>query len=166
MANNTRRLTNRQLTQAALFIALMAIGANLTSFITIGSVPLTFQTAVAILAGIILGRKVGTFAMIGYLIIGLIGAPVFSGFHGGLQSVALPTFGFLLSFIPTAYFVGLTYEKMNNQSFYTFMFASFIGLLINYAIGIIYLYFYSIYALEVAEPSFIAITLSMIPFFN
>src|SRR5690554_7034323 len=82
-----RTFTNIKLTKAAMFTALMAIGANLTAFITIGSVPLTFQTAIAILCGIILGKRDGFLSMVGYVFVGLAGIPVFAGFQGGVQMI-------------------------------------------------------------------------------
>src|SRR5690554_2367858 len=102
-----RMFTNNELTRASMLIALMAISANITAFITIGSVPLTFQTAIAILSGMILGKKIALFAMLGYVFIGLIGIPVFAGFQGGVQMIAMPTFGFIVSFVVIAFFVGV-----------------------------------------------------------
>nr|WP_175476200.1 biotin transporter BioY [Evansella caseinilytica] len=154
-----------ELTKGAMFIALMAIGANLTAFITIGAVPLTFQTVIAILAGVVLGRKTGTFSMIGYAIVGLVGAPVFAGFEGGLHIITRPTFGFILSFIAIAFVVGSIVNRAKAPSFGMFLFASYIGLLINYGIGVPYLYYYSTIVLSSADVSFSAIALSMGPFF-
>lgn len=108
---STTKFRINDLTKGAMFIALMAIGANLTAFITIGSVPLTFQSVIAILAGILLGKRLGAFSLIGYIMVGLIGAPVFAGFTGGFQVFASPTFGFLLSFVAIAYVAGSVVEK-------------------------------------------------------
>ncbi|UCZ52525.1 biotin transporter BioY [Bacillus shivajii] len=154
-----------ELTKAAMFIALMAIGANLTAFITVGAVPLTFQTIIAILAGVLLGKKVGTFAMIGYAIVGLIGVPVFAGFQGGLHIVGQATFGFILSFIVLAYVVGFIIEKFNKPSLPVYITACFIGLLINYGIGVPYLYLYTVNVLGVNDVTLLATSIGMGPFF-
>lgn len=143
----------------------MAIGANLTAMITIGTVPLTFQTVIAILAGILLGKRLAAFAMTGYLIIGLIGVPVFAGFSGGFQIIASPTFGFLLSFIILAYAAGLIVEQTQKPRLIHFFVASFIGLILNYSIGVPYLYFHSQVILGLSDVQFTPIAIGMAPFF-
>ncbi|WP_413378702.1 biotin transporter BioY [Alkalihalobacillus sp. 1P02AB] len=124
-----------------MFAALMAIGANLTAMIVIGGVPITLQTFFAILAGALLGSKRGTYAILVYLIVGLVGFPVFAQFHGGLAILLRPTFGFLLSFLLVAYCTGKWIEKSKNKTLSTFIIACFIGLIITYVIGTNYMYF-------------------------
>ncbi|MDG5790192.1 biotin transporter BioY [Evansella sp. AB-P1] len=156
------------LTKAAMFIALMAIGANLTAFIMIGVVPLTFQTVIAILAGVLLGKKIGTLSMTGYALVGLLGAPVFSRFQGGLHMVLNPTFGFILSFILLAFVVGWIIEKSretNGLSISTYFIACYIGLFINYVIGIFYMYFHAQYIIEATNVTLLVTATSMTPFF-
>ncbi|MBU9722109.1 MULTISPECIES: biotin transporter BioY [Bacillaceae] len=152
------------LTKAAMFIALMGIGANITAFITVGAVPLTFQTVIAILAGVLLGKKVGAFSMIGYTIIGLIGVPVFAGFQGGMHNFLSPTFGFVLSFIILAFFVGWILEIVK-PSILMYLFACYIGLIINYAIGVPYLYLHQQFILNLDEVTFLSTSVIMAPFF-
>ncbi|MBU9712577.1 biotin transporter BioY [Evansella tamaricis] len=153
------------LTKAAMFIALMGIGANLTAFITIGIVPLTFQTVIAILAGVILGKKVGTFSMLGYTIVGLIGAPVFSGFQGGMHNLVSPTFGFILSFIALTFVVGFIIEKTEKPSLIIYVFASYMGLVINYLIGVPYLFAHQKFILEIPDVTLLTTSILMAPFF-
>ncbi|KAF0821696.1 hypothetical protein ABE29_06425 [Cytobacillus firmus] len=62
------------LTLAGMFVALMAVGANITSFVpflVIGGVPITLQTFFAILAGAILGSRLGAITMAVYVFAGL-----------------------------------------------------------------------------------------------
>jgi len=162
--SNTKHFQIIDLTKGAMFIALMAIGANLAAFISIGTIPLTFQTSIAILAGILLGKRLAAFSMIGYLLIGLIGVPVFAGFSGGLHIIASPTLGFLLSFIFLAYYVGLIVEKAKFRNAFTMYKACYAGLFINYFIGVPYIYFHSSYILGL-DVSFSAIVMGMIAFF-
>ncbi|WP_018663802.1 biotin transporter BioY [Heyndrickxia acidiproducens] len=126
---------------AAIFVALMAIGSNITSivpFLVVGGVPITLQTFFAILAGAILGSRLGALSMAAYMIIGLLGAPVYARFSGGFQNVLSPTFGFIVSFIIAAYAVGKVIEKHNHLSAY--FTAAIIGLIINYLIGTNWMY--------------------------
>src|SRR5699024_10272043 len=78
--------------------------------------------------------------MIVYLFIGLAGVPVFAGFKGGLSTVLSPTFGFIISFIFTAYVTGKIIESKNKPTLITFLIASIIGLVFNYMIGTNYMY--------------------------
>lgn len=137
------------ITMIALFVAFMAVGANVTSFLVIGGVPVTLQTFFAILAGLLLGRRLGSFAMIVYMLVGFIGIPVFAGISGGMIIITKPSFGFILSFIFTAIIVGLIAEK--KQTIPTFVFSAFIGLFVNYIIGTTWMYM--AYKLWYAAPA-------------
>ncbi|KIL49979.1 biotin transporter BioY [Jeotgalibacillus soli] len=126
---------------ASMFAALMAIGANIISiipFFVIGGVPITLQTIVCILAGLLLGKKWGPIAMVIYLMIGIAGMPVFAQWFGGIGIIIRPTFGFLLSYILVAWVVGIVTEK--NNSFAMLLAASFIGTAINYGVGTNWMY--------------------------
>ncbi|MBT2644216.1 biotin transporter BioY [Bacillus sp. ISL-41] len=130
------------LTLASMFVGLMAIGANITSFVpfmVVGGVPITLQTFFAILAGIILGSRLGAISMTVYALVGLVGVPVFAKFGAGVSTFISPTFGFILSFILTAYVAGKVVEK--NRTLSAFIIASLIGLVINYVFGTNWMYF-------------------------
>jgi biotin transport system substrate-specific component len=130
------------LTLAAMFVALMAFGSNITSivpFMVVGGVPITLQTFFAILAGAVLGSRLGAISMVVYALVGLVGVPVFAQFGAGFGTLVSPTFGFILSFIFTAYAVGKIVEKKRTVA--TFIIASLIGLAINYIIGTNWMYF-------------------------
>ncbi|RNF39052.1 biotin transporter BioY [Planococcus salinus] len=144
-ANHTRTL---KLVHIAMFSALMAIGANISAFLIIGGVPITLQTFFAILAGILLGSRMGAFAMIVYTFIGLAGAPVFAQFSGGMDTLISPTFGFVISFILLAYAVGFIAEKFLSRK--GFIAAALAGLFINYFVGTNWMY--AAYKLWFAAP--------------
>lgn len=131
----------------AVFVCLMAIGANITVWFPIlsvpiggATVPLSLQTFFAILAGYILGHKLGSFAMIVYTFIGLAGVPVFAGLSAGPMALISPTGGFIISFIFVAYIVGKIVSSNDNVSIPNYTLAAFIGLIINYVIGVTYMY--------------------------
>src|SRR3954449_1171638 len=107
------------LTLAGMFVALMAIGANITTFVpflVVGGVPITLQTFFAILAGLVLGSRLGVITTSVYAFIGLVGIPVFAQFGAGLGHLFKPTFGFILSYILVAYIVGKMVEKKKKVS--------------------------------------------------
>src|SRR5690625_785030 len=127
------------ITFGAIFVVLMMIGANIVYWIPAlkityagGEVPLTLQTFFAILAGLLLGKKLGAFSIIVYIAIGICGVPVFSEMKSGPMQLLLPTGGFLLSFILVAYVAGLIVEKSHKQSIHVYMFATLTGLIVNY----------------------------------
>lgn len=139
------------LVYSGMFAALMMIGANITAFapfLTVGGVPITLQTFFAILAGLILGSRLGAISMTVYMFLGLAGAPVFAKFSGGFGSIISPTFGFIVSFIFLAYVVGKIVEK--NGSLRSYIVAALVGFVINYAIGTNWMYF--AYKLWAAAP--------------
>ena len=133
--NHSRTLT---LVHIAMFSALMAIGANISSFLIVGGVPITLQTFFAILAGLLLGKRLGAASMIVYALIGLAGAPVFSRFSGGMDTVISPTFGFIVSFVFAAYAAGWIASKMPSKK--GFILAALIGTTINYLVGTNWMY--------------------------
>ncbi|WP_342513721.1 biotin transporter BioY [Sporosarcina sp. FSL K6-1522] len=124
------------LVYSAMFAALMMIGANITAFVpflVVGGVPITLQTFFAILAGLLLGSRLGAIAMTVYMCIGLVGAPVFAKFSGGFGSILSPTFGFIVSFILTAYIAGKIIEK--NGKLHSYIVAALVAMVVNYVIG-------------------------------
>jgi biotin transport system substrate-specific component len=131
------KLSTRDLIITSLFTALTAIGAFIS--IPIGPVPITLQSLFVILSGLILGSKLGMLSQIAYVLLGLVGLPVFSGGSGGLGSIFHPTFGFLIGFIIAAYIVGKISEK--NKSIIVIAFAVILGSIIIYVIGVPYFYF-------------------------
>src|SRR3954454_17730774 len=137
-----RKLRALDLTLAAMFVALMAIGANISTiapFLHVGGVPITLQTFFAILAGAILGSRLGSIAMIVYMLVGLVGVPVFADFTGGLAIIIRPTFGFIISYIFAAFIIGKMVER--NKSLPAFIIASLIGMAVNYLFGTNWMYF-------------------------
>ena len=91
--------------ECAIFVALMAV-CTLFVQIPFYPVPLTFQTVISVLAGLLLGKKKGMVSMACYCLLGLIGAPIFSGFSGGVYCVLKPTFGYIVGFIFSAFVAG------------------------------------------------------------
>ncbi|WP_158737797.1 biotin transporter BioY [Alteribacillus sp. YIM 98480] len=145
------KLKSLDIVSAALFAALMGIGANITAYLVIGGVPITLQPIIAILAGALLGSRLGALSMIIYMLIGLVGMPVFAEFSGGFRALVSPTFGFILSFILSAYVTGKIIERKQNPSMAVFFIAAFTGLAINYLLGTNYMYYAYLWIAEAPE---------------
>ena len=69
-------------------------------------VPVTAQTFVVILAGLILGSTFGSLSMLMYLFTGLAGLPFFSGSVAGLAILKSPTIGYIIGFFLAAQIIG------------------------------------------------------------
>ena len=81
----SRKMKTLDMTTIAVMAALICVAGPLT--IPAGPIPLSLATFAVYLAGSVLGRKKGTIAVGLYLLIGIIGVPVFSGFSGGFQKL-------------------------------------------------------------------------------
>ncbi|MGL5717635.1 MAG: biotin transporter BioY [Paraclostridium sp.] len=127
----------KNLTLVALFAALTAIGAFIQ--IPIPYVPFTLQYMFCAFAGILLGSKLGMLSQLLYVVIGLIGIPVFTQ-GGGLAYIFKPTFGYLIGFIVAAYVIGKIVESQREVTVKNLLIASMIGLFFIYIIGVPYLY--------------------------
>lgn len=120
--------------ECAIFVALMPI-CTLFVQIPFYPVPLTFQTVISVLAGLLLGKKKGMISMACYCLLGLVGVPVFSGFSGGIYSVLKPTFGYILGFIASAFVAGYI---GGNGGFARCMAGALVAVAVNYIFGISY----------------------------
>lgn len=126
------RIKLRMMIVTALFAAIIGILAQIT--IPLPLVPITGQTLAIGLAATILGAKFGTISVILYILIGAAGIPVFAEMSAGLSVIVGPTGGFLVGFIPTAYFIGWMLEK-TAYSFKYAMIANTVGMLITLSLG-------------------------------
>jgi Uncharacterized conserved protein len=106
----------RQMTLISLFAALTAVGGFIS--IPLYPVPLTLQTLFTLLAAMILGSVMGASSQIIYVLLGVIGLPVFAGFKAGIGILFGPTGGFLLGFIISAYIIGKIVELKKKRIFF------------------------------------------------
>ena len=103
----------KDMTLTAVTAALICIAGPLT--VAAGPVPLSLATFAVYLAGAVSGKKNGTIAVALYLLIGIIGVPVFSGFSGGFQKLAGVTGGYLAGYLPCAFLAGLGAERAEKK---------------------------------------------------
>ncbi|MDP2871683.1 MAG: biotin transporter BioY [Bacillota bacterium] len=123
----------------SLFAALTAVGALIR--LPLPPVPFTMQTLFVLLAGLLLGGKLGAASQLLYIAIGLAGVPVFAG-GGGPQYVLTPGFGYLIGFAAAAYVAGrLAWRNPGTACPLRGLFvASLAGTATCYAIGAPYLW--------------------------
>lgn len=129
------KLSTKEMCECSLFAVLIAIGAFIK--IPVSIVPITLQTLFVVMAAMILGPRKAVTSVLLYIIIGLLGIPVFAN-GGGLAYVLQPSFGYLLGFVLAAWFIGsLTKLKIG---FWKSLLISVAGMLIIYLLGMIYFY--------------------------
>ena len=137
----------------ALFVALMCILSPLS--IPIGLVPITLGNLVVLLAVYLLGLKDGMLSCFIYILMGVIGLPVFSNFTSGLGVLLGPTGGFIIGYIPLAIFAGLCSKKEKIKLRFLL---TMLGIVVSYLCGTIW---FSI----VTETNFVAsLVVCVVPF--
>lgn len=117
----------------AMFTAILAILAQVSIPLPSG-VPITLQTFAVALTGAVLGWKRGTISTVVYVLLGLVGVPVFAGFSGGPQVFVGYTGGFIWGFIVLAALCGAGASMKNKVLGYAVGLA---GLAVCHLLGII-----------------------------
>jgi len=130
-------LSARELSLVALFAALTGIGGFIR--IPIPYVPLTMQTLMVMFSGLMLGGRLGALSQLVYILVGLMGIPIFA--HGGGPGYVLqPTFGYLVGFVCGAYIIGTITERGDPLQRSLLFVALVAGTLAIYVPGITVLY--------------------------
>ncbi len=132
-----KKLLAVDIAEIAIFVALMVASAYIS--IPFYPVPLTFQTVIAVLAGLMLGWKKGATAMAVYLFTGFVCfIPVFSDHSlAGFAYAVKPTFGYIIGFIFSA-FVGGMISGDGKRPFWIYLVAALAAFSADYLIGIPY----------------------------
>ncbi|HJW76223.1 MAG TPA: biotin transporter BioY [Thermoleophilia bacterium] len=116
---------------AALFAALVAVG-GLFALPFWGPVPFTLQVFFVLLAGLVLGPRLGALAVALYLLLGLV-APVYAQGTSGIGVLFGPTGGYLFGFVAAAALAGVLAGRGGGRL--RLLLASVIALVPIYALG-------------------------------
>ena len=120
---------------SAAFIGLIALGGWIS--IPIGNVPVTLQTLFVLLAGVVMHRY-GAIPVALYVILGVLGLPLFHNGTTGIGILLGPTGGFLIGFVFAALVVGIAYETQSRAIHITGLLA---GTAVIYTFGVAWLMF-------------------------
>lgn len=135
-----RKSRTLRLVLIAIFVALIAVGAFIK--FPIGIVPVSMQCAMCVLCALILGAKDGVATIAIYLIMGLIGIPIFTA-GGGFTYVLQPTFGYLLGYIvavPVGAIVARGVHNTARPKLWRLLLGALTVLAILYTFGVFYMY--------------------------
>jgi len=159
------KMKTRDMTLIALFAVLNMIAGKIS--LTILAVPFTMQSIVCLLAGILLGARRAMLAQALYLLIGLIGLPVFAK-GGGFAYVLEPSFGFLIGMLLAGGLVGWIADRFDpthsELKIWQAMTANLSAQLLIYIFGIAYLYMIINFYFGKSTSVIQAIQIGMIPY--
>ncbi|WP_312642569.1 biotin transporter BioY [Hydrogenoanaerobacterium sp.] len=128
----TKTLTTKKMILCALFAALTAVLSQLA--IPFGPVPINLAMLSVFIAGGLLGAGVALLSQAVYVLLGVIGLPVFALLTGGPGIVFGPTGGYIVGYIAAAWLVGFISSK-TSKKYWQLVLAMAAGLILCYALG-------------------------------
>ena len=139
-------MNTKDIVYISLFASLTAVmGVFPPIHIPIINIPITAQSLGPMMAGSILGWKKGSISLLLFIVLISMGLPVLSGGRGGIHLLLGPSGGFILAWPIVALLIGIFSEIFfKNINFIKFfLIISFGGIVVNYLIGGVWLYFMS-----------------------
>ncbi|MCR1934811.1 biotin transporter BioY [Clostridium tepidum] len=120
-----KKLEIRDMIYSALFATIIAVSSYITIPLPISPVPITAQGLAVMLAGCVLSPVQAALSMVTFLLMGVIGIPVFSGGTAGIGVVLGKTGGYLIGYLIGVIIISLLVRK--NRSLVNMIIACFIG---------------------------------------
>lgn len=135
---NKSPFTVLDLTQIALLAAIICILGPLSLPLPFSEVPVSLSIFGIFLALIVGGLKDGSISILIYILLGLVGVPVFAGFTGGFAKLAGPTGGYIIGYLPMALVAGLFITLSKRKIAFTIL-GLILGLAVCYTFGSLWL---------------------------
>lgn len=151
---------------AVLFFCLLTmIFAQIRIPLPLTPVPFTLQVLAVFLCGYLLNSRLASMSLGLYLVLGMAGAPVFSGWGSGLSALMGPTGGYIAGFLPAVWAISYLSDK-NVLGKLNSIVTALAGLGIIYFFGVMNLLFYIYFVVNLrgAELITTAIQLGIFPF--
>ena len=105
----------KKMTFAALAAAMICILGPVSVPIPISPVPVSLGLFAIYVAVYVLGMRYGTYAVALYILLGLVGLPVFSGFTGGAAKLLGPTGGYIIGYVFSALIAGYFIDRFEGK---------------------------------------------------
>ena len=118
---------------------LTGLAAQIRIPLPFSPVPVTGQVFVVLLVGFTFGKKIGLGSQIFYAGLGGLGLPWFTGMAGGFMTLAGPTGGYILGFIPAVYLIGWLSQGREVKEWLSTLRIGLLGLSVIYLFGTVQL---------------------------
>lgn len=139
---STRIITSTENTTiiniATVMLAIFALAASAQLTIPLKPVPVTLQTAIVMIIGLSYTPSIALASTVGYIFIGMIGAPVFTNFDSGITKIMGPSGGYIIGFIFAATSMSYLRKSYGDSLLKTSLY-SILGTSIIYLCGITWL---------------------------
>jgi biotin transport system substrate-specific component len=132
--NRKKKQSIYELTTIGIMAAVLAVLGPLSIPLPFSPVPISFTNLAIYLTAFLLGYKKGTVSYLIYLLVGLAGIPVFSGFSSGFTKLAGPTGGYLIGFIFMVLISGYFMEHFHRKMI-TNIAGMILGTMVTYLFG-------------------------------
>ena len=135
---STRSLSVLQMALIGVMTAITCILGPLSIQIPGTPVPISFTNLAIYITLYVLGMKAGTISYLIYLLLGVVGLPIFSGFTGGPAKLAGPTGGYLIGFIFMALIAGFFIDRFPKK-YWLHVIGMVVGTAVCYLFGTVWL---------------------------
>lgn len=135
-----QKFTTQELTKMALLTTMICISAYIIIPLPFTPISLTAQTLVVNLIALLLTPGQAVFSITVYILLGLIGLPVFSGGMGGPAKLFGPTGGYLLAYLIAVALMSWLKGKRYSLVRYSAV-TIFVGMPVIYLLGSLYMMF-------------------------
>lgn len=106
----------RRVLHGALAVLFVAAAAHVAVPVPGTPVPVSLQDLAVLMVGVVLGPAGGASALVAYLFVGALGAPVFSNGHAGLPWLMGATGGYLLAYPAAAWVMGMSMRALRTAT--------------------------------------------------
>lgn len=154
----------KSIVRSGTFAALIAVVTIIFRYVQPFLVPFSLQPVVVMLAGCLLAPAEAMLAITVYLLVGLMGIPVFSSPpFAGVAYILKPSFGFLLGFIPAAGIMSWLL-KGRRRTLGWLVTVCLAGIIVYYLIGLPYLYITLVFYLHQPASLLRVLEIGLLPF--
>jgi biotin transport system substrate-specific component len=154
----------RHATLVLLFGALTALSAQIHWYLPGNPVPVTAQVFAVLLAGSMLGSKLGAMSQIVYVGFGMLGAPVFAGGLSGPVAMLGPTGGYLIGFVIAAAVVGAAGTSPSRPSMLTAVMVAGVAVIYLCGAGGLAVWTHFAHGMPWAQAATTAVAQGIVPF--
>lgn len=151
------KLSTRDMILAGMFAALIGVMGYVSIPIPISPVPISGQTLIIMLIGLLLTPKQAFYSVAAWILVGVVGAPVFSGGRAGISVLASPSGGYILGFLVGAVVISLI--KGKDANVVKMSIAAIVG-----GIGVVYAFGVPIMAMLLSMDMATALKAGALPF--